>query len=605
MNRLEQYRQQYPQFKDTSDENLLKIAHSRHYKDMDFEDFKQKALAPVEQTEEARAFTGYLKDVGVGAVRGVTAAAEELGQFASEHFRERDEAQLSLLTRGMSEDDAQQLRQQQRERMGDPLLSGLQDLSLPNIGDPETFPGQATKAVSQFLTGFTATGLGSGKFKNMSNAARYGYTLARGAVTEYAFFDPYDGNFSNFLTEIGVPKNVVSDLLSVDPDDAVGTARAKNAVTGTVLGVVADKFIDGVMSVRRAWSDQSAKRALKEADEKAIDAVSKDPSKDLEEVLEYRDSTREYVPQEFREVEPSDDIVNLMSGRQEGTNEVDRFLGSWKFDNIDAPSEAKAALELGAKEYRLNRKVMSIDETYEAARKMGWSNSDIERLTKEVQDFPALVAYTRDVATTRMNALKEVAQKAEFGGLEDLARFDEEFAKVMMLFDSVTQQASAAGRAVRMYREMAKDRSGHLDELREILKARGGEDKFRDLAKTMSILDDPLEAIKSGRQIYKDPTLMDGVSEWIINQSFLSGPATQVKNIQGNILMNVLNMAERGVAAGVGSVRRKATGASDGVTGKEALAYSAASFRGFVDGGKHSLRVLEMMRLLFVLETER
>lgn len=571
--KLDQYKEKNPRFKDTDDEVLLKMLHANHFRDRDYEEFKSQMLAPI---EEERGFTDYVKDVGKSVVTGASDAVEEIAQSVGsvrQGILNRFPA-LKALDPFSSSVGARKYREKHRLEEGqDPLAHALKNVDVPDAGQAETLPGQLTQGITQFLTGYALAGSVGKLPANASKFAKWGHAMAKGAFSDAFAFDPRDPNFANFLHEAGVPRNVVTDYLEADENDSEAEARFKKALEGTMFGTATEMVVRSLSRIKSGWNAKRAKEALAEAEQKVATPGE-------EEVVLRRGS--EYVPERYRDIEPSQEIRDIMSGKVEATPEGDRLVNT-RLENYDTEDSILAALQKGAKEYRIEKKTMSIDEVYESAKQLGLSDSEVLKLTKEYSDFPALIAYTRDTLVTRSEVLKEAATKAMSGNLEDMARFDEEFARQMMILDSVTQQATTAGRALRMYRESAKASKDTIENLRAIIEKRGGEEKVRDMAKYLSVLDDLDAQIKIGRQIYKQPTIMDGVAEWIINQGFLSGLSTHAKNIISNTVFNSTTMAERQLAAQLGRLRRDST---DKVSQEEANAYIAAAFQASGDSIK-------------------
>lgn len=571
MTRLEQFRENNPEYKYLSEENLLKLVHAKHYQSMDFDTFKERALSVPEPKKKDRS---WIDLETAPTIRGATLAVENIADSLN--------AIPNAALRAIGVDYQ------------------IPKVNLPKQDPVDSFVGKGVESVSQFMTGYAVGGVAGKLPSTASKTAQYAYALARGAFSDAFAFDPKDPNFVNFLHSVGVPKTALTEWLESNPDDPDALNRFKNALVGGVLGGSIDAGVTlfrGLTSLRANHATKKMKETLAKAEEKASKAVSK-------EEVEMAAAVRDHVPQQWRDVEVPEEVRELMIGGESflgQRNQVrvpredlirqpegDRLV-NMKFEKFESPDEVKRALELGTKAYRIEKKSIPIEETMRDARSIGWSDSDIVRLSKEVEDLPALIGYTREVAVTRANALKEMASTIEAGSLKDIAAFDEEFARIMMIVNSMVGQASTAGRALRMYREAAKESAENISRIREIIQERGGEEKFRELAKSLSLLDDAESLLKAGKQVYKQNSLPDGISEWIINMSFLSGPATFVKNIEGNVLMNVLNVVERGVAAGISKI----LGTKGGVSGQEAAVYAASTFQGLSDASRAMLKSLK------------
>jgi len=70
MSALSSFRQQYPEYNDTSDKDLADALHSKYYPDLDINEYYQKIGLDQTETEGVNYYAGVPLEVGKGVVRG-------------------------------------------------------------------------------------------------------------------------------------------------------------------------------------------------------------------------------------------------------------------------------------------------------------------------------------------------------------------------------------------------------------------------------------------------------------------------------------------------------------------------------------------------------
>ena len=159
---------------------------------------------------------GFVKHLGIGAVKGV----EEAGQ-----------------TFGMLDDNAW------------------------DLPEPKNIVESFGQGIGQFLPGFGVGGVairGGLKVANLlqkggklSNAGRNLTALGAGAFSDVIAFDPKDQNMGNLALSIGAVSQsprasaFVKEYLAQDDADSEAKARMKNALTGMVAGAITEGLIRG------------------------------------------------------------------------------------------------------------------------------------------------------------------------------------------------------------------------------------------------------------------------------------------------------------------------------------------------------------------------
>lgn len=143
----------------------------------------------------------------------------------------------------------------------------------------DTFTGGMIHEVSAF----TGAWIGLGKvFKGASLASRG--ARAGGAV--FLSREASEGRISDFLIEMGVPKNDVTEFLKTNPDDSEIVGRLKNVVEEGALGLVADSVLRMVKAVRAGDTKalEGISKEIMDAKEAADVALAKRASAEIDAV---------------------------------------------------------------------------------------------------------------------------------------------------------------------------------------------------------------------------------------------------------------------------------------------------------------------------------
>jgi hypothetical protein len=117
---------------------------------------------------------------------------------------------------------------------------------------PETFVGGLVNDTTQFLTDF----IGAGKFlkgwKAASKTGKVTKAMTKGAIADFAAFDPHEDRLSNLVEQYPALANPVTEYLAADEEDSVLEGRFKNAVEGMGLGALADGLMFSLKALKAA-----------------------------------------------------------------------------------------------------------------------------------------------------------------------------------------------------------------------------------------------------------------------------------------------------------------------------------------------------------------
>ena len=104
------------------------------------------------------------------------------------------------------------------------------------IPDAETVTGSLVQGISQYATGMIIT-------KRLTGVGGVKGTFLNSAITDAAFFDPYEGNLANFAKgQGGILNNTITRSLAIEETDGEFKARLKMASEGLIFGGVLNLF---------------------------------------------------------------------------------------------------------------------------------------------------------------------------------------------------------------------------------------------------------------------------------------------------------------------------------------------------------------------------
>ncbi|WMM95341.1 hypothetical protein CRP125_gp38 [Roseobacter phage CRP-125] len=238
-------------------------------------------------------------DVFQGITRGIMGAPIEMAEtIANANSMGEDEAQALydktinyrnevLAKRGlpaMTPEEEQEFTQ----RMGIGLASGgiavrdervdydTQDvvdaLGLTEALEVDTTAGTLAEGFSQFVSGYAMLGGGGGVLRS----------LATGAATDFAAFDPYDRNISAIMEENEWIIPHVTKALSTDADASEWENRLKNSVEGALLGVALEGTIATIKhftKVKKAQAELAENGEVSEATMKELQEAEAEVTK--------------------------------------------------------------------------------------------------------------------------------------------------------------------------------------------------------------------------------------------------------------------------------------------------------------------------------------
>ena len=259
-------------------------------------------------------------------------------------------------------------------------------------------------------------------------------------------------------------------------------------------------------------------------------------------------------------------------------------IGALKTTNLETPDQTKRFLSDVAKANKdfpdARRGTMTIGEINELSKDVNL-NDILGRKTgmplnaEQIQAAKAVVYETTDDAITKAKAW--VAS-----GGQDVVAFQDALDSLTSntaLFETLQGASSELGRAMRVLRERPSVDVSLA--MKQLMEQRAGGVPIEDIMQRLATFDDPNKAAEFIGKI-ATPGFKDKIEEFYVN-SLLSGPHTQTLNIVSNFATALGVPIEKGLAAGIGALRRT----PDRIAGREVL----ARVNGMVQGTRDGLRL--------------
>ena len=232
-------------------------------------------------------------DAGVSAGRGVASAidetfdtAGELGFMGGEAIRDALPEDARIATQKFLSPAAQAFRNAglvgKKGEFGYNVDDGLTALGVQQ-GD-QTVAGSVVGDISQFVAGFIGVSrLAKGFGLPATTTAKGAFAVgtAKGAVTDFAVFDPTEERLANLAKSVGIP---YAELLTFNPGDSQLEGRFKQAFEGAIAGAALEGLwyaAKGSLYLKRYFTSgnpadlKQAEKAQKIAEE-AADAAAND-----------------------------------------------------------------------------------------------------------------------------------------------------------------------------------------------------------------------------------------------------------------------------------------------------------------------------------------
>jgi len=426
---------------------------------------------------------------------------------------------------------------------------------LPEIEKPKSGVAGFTRSISQFLLPFTQF---SRSFKALGVIKG---SIAADAATGLVSFDEHEGLLLNMLDDTDIKKafpefvQTTIDTLKRDPTDSFAEGRLKNAIEAASLGVASESLFLGIKYI---WKGRATKNIVlegKEASKKSVKKINK--------------------------------ISELIGGIQKGQKvELGKLLGKKKLlkaeEGVSDKAKKKLAEQIGVTEenitkrldeggFRVRKETISIKDQAATARPLPILEKELREggvfqaiRSQKIQDKLNKVTLLEDEGFAQLQkSLLSYSKRVEVEDLtagddfinNELISFLELDAAAKDVFQDVARSMGFRGQSVAVRT---------ANQIQGLFKEANSKTKL-DLVKAMTGLIENAGDIdtfmrNAGKEAAKPAggrAVLDAVNSWYIN-GLLSSPKTLVMDTLSNPLWNSWLVAERGVSAAVGKVRKGA-----------------------------------------------
>jgi hypothetical protein len=455
--------------------------------------------------------------------------------------------------------------------------------NLPHVMDnPKSVTGGLIKGVSQFLVGMK----GASKLQEIADvpqlagAAGYAMTAVKGALANFAVFDPHQQRLSNLIEKFPILQNPVTEFLASQPDDTAAEGRFKNALEGLGMGVIADGFFKGVKLLRsslaaktvaqegmqkiapEAASDEIAKLLSPEAPTagapppKPPPVVVKPGVRAAEKLAAASTRTAALSPDDVvgRMVAPLEAVESSAAGR--AMEPPKTFIN---FGQIDTPEDVQRAMQGLADAAptapgTAKAGVRSFGQMkLDAAHQDAWEALVSRQAGQPLGDSQMLAA--RQLWASATDKMAQLAQEAATSPSEaNLFAFRKMLAVHNMIQNEVLGARASIARAQASMRIPVGSSAERLRDLTASLEQSGGADVARELAKAVDGMAKAgmISELSVAAEKGAGARTMDAIKEaWTLG--LLTSPKTHLRNIVSNAAFVPMQIAERSLAGKIAS----------------------------------------------------
>ena len=549
---------------------------------------EMEAPAKPEETDKGRTAAA---DVGMGIIEspsqvvgGIIDAGNEVSDMFAEFGDWLNDNVMDLGHIAMVDGELGHLSGEELDAMGGEINNALQ---LPTTPEADSVTGNFVRNIAQFMAGFAGFGKVQHlqKLRNLGTGGRITSDAIRGALSDFAVFDPHEERLSDLIQSIPSLANPVTEFLQADEDDTAIEGRLKQSVEGIIPGVAVDLATEGlVKGLRAIKSVHKARGAVEQLDEvKQLEQVTTVQRERVTELLGDPDApVWDIKPVE---VDPAD----LQKGGKGATPEAQDIFINWA--RIDSPDDVKGIIQEMAN--------LSASDINKARRGVvGWKQTILDAehedafkiLAERSQGQPLNNAQTvavRELWARSGSKLKELTD-AVVSDPSDMNKIA--FRKMLAVHNSIQEQVISArtetARALNAWKIPAGDNiafSGQMEQLQGLMQDGRTTEA---IAQSLKKLSDAGMAKEADAFVYGTPWMKtaDAVAQWWYF-SLLSGPKTHMRNILGNTARMFKEVGDRKVASLIGQVK-----GAENVPSGETSAMLFGMLQGFKDAFKVSAK---------------
>lgn len=184
---------------------------------------------------------------------------------------------------------------------------------LPEIEKSQSAVGQATRGVTQFLSGFIPL---YGQMNKVNQGRTLVNGMTAGAITDFIGFDEHEKRLSDLVQSVPELQNPITEYLQSDKSDSMYEGKLKNTLEGLGLGAIIDGALLGLKAVKsNLWAKHAGDEVevtanIKDITGKTIDEVAIKPNEPEVPIKQSTDETQESV----------NPVIEGVSKIAEGTN---------------------------------------------------------------------------------------------------------------------------------------------------------------------------------------------------------------------------------------------------------------------------------------------
>ena len=291
---------------------------------------------------------GWGMDMLKGAFEGIVQTGVETAQFigdiastqgAHEYMSAEQMAELGLGTAEQLQDiQTEQAAAEVEVQQNNQIMQDKLDTVTVFGKDRDTTAGSVTQGISQFVAGM----VGVSKLAKIKAFSTIGGGIAAGAITDGVAFDPDEANLVVMLEEqFGISNQIATDLLANDEDNEWEN-RAKNALTGTAIGLPIDAIAVTLKTIKYMRTRRKVKEEIRTNGE-ASEATLKDAETLEAEIKNIKDLESKPKGQFSMDAPRFTTDDGMVFNTQTGARMVDEEVASTAAPKASESSESGAA----------------------------------------------------------------------------------------------------------------------------------------------------------------------------------------------------------------------------------------------------------------------
>lgn len=291
---------------------------------------------------------GWGMDMLKGAFEGIVQTGVETAQFigdiastqgAHEYMSAEQMAELGLGTAEQLQDiQTEQAAAEVEVQQNNQIMQDKLDTVTVFGKDRDTTAGSVVQGISQFVGGMVSVG----KIAKIKAFSTVGGGIVAGAITDGVAFDPDEANLVVMLEEqFGISNQIATDLLANDEDNEWEN-RAKNALTGTAIGLPIDAIAVTLKTIKYMRTRRKVKEEIRTNGE-ASEATLKQAETLEAEIKNIKDLESKPKGQFSMDAPRFTTDDGMVFNTQTGARMVDEEVASTAAPKASESSEAGAA----------------------------------------------------------------------------------------------------------------------------------------------------------------------------------------------------------------------------------------------------------------------